>query len=201
MKTILTILLSLLTIAGYGQSVNNPTTKQLFGNKKLFEAPLPAIWQKVEKIFIWEGEDYYEYQIKKAPLSENLTKDVNEPITCNYIFDVKGSKTPYFLIYLPQSSYAEAVMQTWGVPDSTLDVYRVMLLQEVVNESGKPNLKMAGEVEGLDLQHAKFMYRTGKMVKTFWEDVEGMKYYKITFNKDKTKVFLHSVSLLDVTNE
>lgn len=165
---------------------------QTIGDKQLFEKPLPPIWSKVEKIYVWIEDDYLELQIKKAPMSASLIKNSNLTITCNYLFDILGNKISSFLIHLPEFSYNEKVLQSWEKPDSELDVFRVALMQEVIDEEGKVSMKIAGKIEGVGLVHPEFIYYSGTMIETPFGVVEDIKTFEIAFNKDKTKVFLHS---------
>lgn len=195
MKAIVTILFCLVSITGYGQST------RILTDKMVCEAPLPSIWQEVKYIYVWDDQNYSEYEIKKAPLSRNLNKNPNDIIMCNYIFDVEGNKTSCFILHLYEFAFTETVLQGWNEPDSLLDVYRVVLLQEIVDEAGEPNVRTVGKAEGLDLQHAKFAYYTGEKEDTFFGEREVIKYFKIRFNREKTKAFLHSVSLIDALNQ
>lgn len=188
-----TILLSLLFLPFSFIFGGNPVSV-----KQILETPLPSVWASVEEVYIWEEDVFKEYKIKKSPANEALTKFAKESTTCNYLYDAEGNRTPLFVTYFIGSHWN--IKEIYINPDADDDIYYITIWREMLDDLGQFVPRSAGRIQA-SVTHklgekdgiAKPMlyYYTGKVKDSFFGKQEEFKRYRITFNKNKTKVFLH----------
>lgn len=171
--------------------------------KKLLETELPEIWKNVKEVYVWHGEIFKEFEIKKSPASKGLCKILNisdkEIPFCNYLFDADGNKTNYFLAHtFAETDSIPITAKRYVHKDSKeakeLEMFFVSVYEEKINEKGDSQILRPWTVYSGTADRLIFLHFTGEKKKTIFGDQLVTNEYELIFSKDKSKVFLHLIA-------
>lgn len=185
------------------QLKHEPTTKEIL------EAEIPLVCQYVKNIYVWEGKDYREYEVRRVPISKEVSKCLNIPdpntTLVSYLFDSKGNKTSYFFglskmaIGVDSVGFrnAQKVEPEYAVISIDIDVlhkdisgiYILALYQEKIDNKGNYKIAQIGDVlERIDRTWKVHIFDADE---AFAEKEVVEKEFIMGFEGDLSSIFLH----------
>lgn len=184
-------------------------SKHEINTRDILEADIPRVVSNIKNIYVWEGEDYREYDVKRVPVTRDVCKLLNiselEIPYVHYLYDAAGKKTPFFIgcndVAIGQDSislqdyakidgnFIQTKLDVDAMFNDMVGTFLVALYKEQIDEEGKYEVLKIAYVSDLIGDRWKVTYTNASKD----GELQKEKEYMFDFNKNYSSIFLNLI--------